>query len=115
LKTEPRLAYAQLSIGIRAFERSLLAELERRLGLQESTLALRALLLMVLAWVDAANRVYLFEGDRSLVEYFDEVVVTCLASGGELGPLIENELMIRQGQTDRTRSTITGRSRRRER
>jgi AcrR family transcriptional regulator len=104
LKTEPRLAYAQLSIGIRAFEKSLLFELERRLGPHESSLALRALLLTVLAWVDAANRVYLFEGDRSLVEYFDEVVVTCLAAAAELGPLIENEVIIRQEQTDRRRS-----------
>ncbi len=80
LKTEPRLAYAQLSIGIRAFEKGLLAALESRLGPQESSLGVRALTLMVLAWVDAANRVYLFEGNRSLVEYFDDVVVTCLTA-----------------------------------
>jgi AcrR family transcriptional regulator len=84
LNTEPRLAYAQLSIGIRAFEMGLLAALESRTGPQQSSLGARALTLMVLSWVDAANRVYLFEGKRSLVEYFDEVVVTCVASGGDL-------------------------------
>jgi AcrR family transcriptional regulator len=90
LKTEPQLAYGQLSIGIRAFEKGLLAALESRLGPQESSLGVRALLLMVLAWVDAANRVYLFEGKRSLVEYFDEVVVTCLqACGGDLQASLE--------------------------
>jgi AcrR family transcriptional regulator len=90
LKTEPQLAYAQLSIGIRAFEKGLLAALESRLGPRKSSLEARALLLMVLAWVDAANRVYLFEGRRSLVECFDEVVATCLRAGrGDLQASLE--------------------------
>jgi hypothetical protein len=65
----------------------LLAALESRLGPQQSSLRERALTLMVLSWVAVANRVYLFcpfEGKRSLVDYFDEVVVTCLAAGGDL-------------------------------
>jgi AcrR family transcriptional regulator len=78
LKAEPRFAYGELSLGTRAFERSLLATLKDRVGERESSLELRAVTLMVLAWVDAANRAYLFEGQRSLVEYFDEVVATCL-------------------------------------
>jgi AcrR family transcriptional regulator len=84
LKAEPRLAYGQLSVGIRTFERGLLDALETRSGGRESSVVLRALMLMVLSWVDAANRVYLFEGARSLVEYFDEVVVACLGSAGDL-------------------------------
>jgi AcrR family transcriptional regulator len=92
LKSEPRLAYGQLSIGIRAFEKGLLAALESRLGPLESTLEVRALTLMVLAWVDAANRVYLFEGKRSLVEYFDEVVATSvLACGADLKASLEHD------------------------
>ena len=78
LKTEPRFAYAQLSIGIRAFEKDLVATLEHRLGEQQSSLEVRALVLMSQAWFDTAIRVYLFEGRRSLVEYFDEVVATCV-------------------------------------
>jgi hypothetical protein len=50
LNTEPRLAYAQLSIGIRAFEMGLLAALESRLGPQQSSLGERALTLMVLSF-----------------------------------------------------------------
>jgi AcrR family transcriptional regulator len=78
LKAEPGFAYGELSLGLRVFERSLLATLKDRVGEQASSLELRAVTLMVLSWVDAANRVYLFEGKRSLVEYFDEVVGTCL-------------------------------------
>jgi AcrR family transcriptional regulator len=90
LKTEPQLAYAQLSIGIRAFEKGLRAALESRLGPRKSSVGVWALLLMVLAWVDAANRVYLFEGKRSLVEYFDEVVATSLeALSGDLQASLE--------------------------
>ena len=80
LKTEPRFAYGELSLGVRAFERSILATLKDRVGEQGSSLELRAVTLMVLAWVDAANRAYLFEGRRSLVEYFDEVVGSCLTA-----------------------------------
>ena len=81
LHAEPRFAYGELSVGVRAFEKSLLATLQDRVGPQESSLELRAVTLMVLAWVDAANRVYLFEGRRSLVDYYDEVVGTCLTMG----------------------------------
>jgi AcrR family transcriptional regulator len=78
LKTEPRFAYAQLSIGIRAFERDLVLTLKNRLGQQQSSVEIYAVALMSQAWLDAAIRVYLFEGKRSLVEYFDEVVATCV-------------------------------------
>ena len=77
LKTEPRFAYAQLSIGIRQFEKDLLSVLENRLGQQRPSLETWTVVLMAQAWLDTAIRVYLFEGRRSLVEYFDEVVATC--------------------------------------
>jgi AcrR family transcriptional regulator len=78
LKTEARFAYAQLSIGVRAFEKDLVSVLERRLGRQKSSLEISAMVLMAQAWLDTAIRVYLFEYKRSLVEYFDEVVATCV-------------------------------------
>jgi AcrR family transcriptional regulator len=80
LKAEPQFGYGELSVGARTFERRLLATLKDRVGEQGSSLELRAVTLMVLAWVDAANRVYLFEGQHSLVEYFDEVVGACLTT-----------------------------------
>jgi AcrR family transcriptional regulator len=83
LKSEPRLAYAQLSIGIRAFENGLVATLEGRDDSLQSSLVIRALTLMALSWVDAANRTFLFEGKRSLIEYFDDVVETCLCVSTE--------------------------------
>ncbi|MGA7418661.1 MAG: TetR family transcriptional regulator [Acidimicrobiales bacterium] len=89
LKAEPRFAYAQLSIGIRAFEKDLVATLVTRLGLHQSSVEIRALALMTQAWLDTAVRVYLFEGERSLVEYFDEVVEICIrASADDLRPTL---------------------------
>jgi AcrR family transcriptional regulator len=78
LESEPQFAYAQLSIGIRAFEKDLLAVLHDRLGQQESSLETWALVLMAQTWLDTAIRVYLFEGGSSLVEYFDQVVAACM-------------------------------------
>jgi AcrR family transcriptional regulator len=78
LKTEPRFAYAQLSIGARAFEKDLVATLEDRLGAQQSSLEIWAVTLTAQAWLDTAIRVYLFDGKHSLVEYFDEVIATCV-------------------------------------
>jgi AcrR family transcriptional regulator len=77
LTTEPQFAYAQLSIGTRAFEKDLLSVLHHRLGEQQSSLDAWAAVLMAQTWLDTAIRVYLFEGRRSLVEYFDEVVGVC--------------------------------------
>lgn len=78
LKTEPQFAYAQLSVGIRAFEKDLVATVANRLGQSHRSLEIRAVTLMAQAWLDAAIRVYLFEGRRSLVATFDEVVATCV-------------------------------------
>ncbi len=78
LKTESQFAYAQLSVGIRAFEKDLLAVLHDRLGPRESSLETWALVLMAQTWLDTAIRVYLFEGRSSLVEYFDQVVAACM-------------------------------------
>ncbi len=77
LKTEPQLAYAQLSIGARVFEKDLLSALERRSGQPQSSLEAWAAVLLAQTWLDTAIRVYLFDGGRSLVEYFDEVVAAC--------------------------------------
>ena len=78
LKTEPQFAYAQLSIGIRAFEKDLLSVLHHRLGQQQSSLEIWATVLMAQTWLDTAIRVYLFEGKSSLVEYFDQVVAASM-------------------------------------
>ncbi|MGO8859685.1 MAG: TetR family transcriptional regulator, partial [Acidimicrobiales bacterium] len=83
LKTEPKFAYAQLSIGARAFEKDLLSVLRHRLGPQGSSLEVWTLVLMAQTWLDTAIRVYLFEGKSSLVEYFDQVVETCMRIMGE--------------------------------
>jgi AcrR family transcriptional regulator len=78
LKTEPQFAYAQLSIGVRAFEKDLLSVLHHRQGQQQSSLDAWVLVLMAQTWLDTAIRVYLFEGRSSLVEYFDQVVEACM-------------------------------------
>jgi AcrR family transcriptional regulator len=78
LTMEPQFAYAQLSIGARAFEKDLLSTLEHRQGHPQSSLEAWAAVLMAQTWLDTAIRVYLFEGSNTLVEYFDEVVATCI-------------------------------------
>lgn len=78
LETEPRFAYAQLSIGVREFEKDLVGTLENRLARPQSSLEIRAVTLAAQAWLDTAIRLYLLEGRHSLVEYFDEVVATCV-------------------------------------
>jgi AcrR family transcriptional regulator len=75
LKTEPRFAYTQLSVGVRAFEKDLVATLENRLG-RQSSLEILAVVLASQAWLDTAIRLYLLDGRHSLVKYFDEVIAT---------------------------------------
>lgn len=76
LKAEPALAYAQLSVNTRTFERELIATLEAREG-KGWSLEVRATTLIVLSWLDSAVRAYLLEGKRSLLHYFDEAVNIC--------------------------------------
>jgi AcrR family transcriptional regulator len=87
LTMEPQFAYAQLSIGARAFEKDLLSTLEQRLAKPLSSLEAWAVVLLAQTWLDTAIRVYLFEGKRSLVEYFDEVVAACIRITTEDLPL----------------------------
>jgi AcrR family transcriptional regulator len=81
LATEPRIAGKELSVGVRAFEKEVIAALERRSGEQRSTLEIHALTLMTFSWFVTAAHIYLMEGRASLVECFDEVVATCVHSG----------------------------------
>jgi len=86
LAANPRLAEAEISH--RAFENRVLDELRRRTGDRISPLEIRALTFMAFGWVEAAARIYLSEGDRPMVECFDEVVAICVESAAdELGTL----------------------------
>jgi AcrR family transcriptional regulator len=76
LRAEPQLAYAQLSVNTRQFERELISTLEARRGLGWS-LEVRTTTLIALSWLDSAVRAYLLEGNRSLLDYFDEAVSIC--------------------------------------
>jgi AcrR family transcriptional regulator len=77
LNADPRLAAAELTSGTRAFEKNLTSTLQSRLG-DGHTVEIYALTLMALSWFDAAVRLHYKEGRKSLLEYFDEVVATCL-------------------------------------
>jgi AcrR family transcriptional regulator len=83
LRTEPRFAYTLLSVDIRKFEKDVITILQGRLGPENRSFDAWSLTLMVFAWFDAAVRLYLFEGARSLAAYFDDVVATCLRSADE--------------------------------
>jgi AcrR family transcriptional regulator len=83
LTVDPRFATEQLSLGVKAFEHSLIATLEPRNPNRHSTLELQALIEMAEGWFLTAVRVYFKQGERSLVEYFDEVVGACVQSSAD--------------------------------
>jgi len=87
LATNPGLADAELTGGIRSFENNLAATIQSRLGEQSSLLEIYALTLMALSWFAAAVRIYLTKNTSSLVKCFDEIVTVCLQSpAGDLAP-----------------------------
>jgi hypothetical protein len=77
LAVDPRFAGEELSVGTRAFEHDLVATLETRFPDTHSAVQIQALTEMAEAWFLAAVKLYFRRGERSLVEYFDEVVATC--------------------------------------
>jgi AcrR family transcriptional regulator len=83
LAIEPRFATEQLSIGVRAFEDSLIATLQSRLSNRRSDVEIQALTEMAEGWFITAVRVFFKKGKRSLVEYFDEVVAACVQSSAQ--------------------------------
>lgn len=82
LALDRRFAGEELSFGLRAFEKTLIATLENRVGPRESSLEIQALTEMAESWFLTAVRAYLKQGEKSLVEYFDEVVAACARSIG---------------------------------
>jgi AcrR family transcriptional regulator len=78
LATNPGLLGQELTLGVRAFERDLIATLANRMSPGQSLAETRALTLMALSWIDAAVRAYLLDKRPSLVKCFDEVVATCV-------------------------------------
>lgn len=84
IAANPQLATEQFWTGSRTFETNLAAVLEDRDDPTLSPLAIRALTQMVVAWFTTAGQIYLTEGNRSLLECYDEVVAVCgLASARE--------------------------------
>jgi AcrR family transcriptional regulator len=80
LTIDRRLATEELTLGLRAFEHNLVSSLRSRPGNRNSELELQALTEMSERWFLTAVRAYFKHGDRSLVEYFDEVVDACVRS-----------------------------------
>jgi AcrR family transcriptional regulator len=85
LATNPGLIGEELTLGVRTFERDVIATLASRPDQEQSVAEIRALTLMTFSWIDAAVRAYLLDRRPSLVKCFDEVVATCVeASTTEL-------------------------------
>jgi AcrR family transcriptional regulator len=105
LDTEPRLAGEQygLSAGVRAFDKTFIAAFESRLGPGQRALGLQALSEMAEGWYITAVRLYLKQGRRSLVKYFDEVVVTCVHASARDLPFIAGQQRA-ASRTQRTRA-----------
>jgi len=87
LKTQPRLAGSQLSLGMDTFEKSAVAVLVSRPGGGQPAAEIRALTIMALGWFISAVQEYLCQGGPSLVECFDGAVSACLKwNAGDLTP-----------------------------
>jgi AcrR family transcriptional regulator len=87
LLAEPKVASAELSAGNRVFQAKVVATLQERYGDEVSLLELLSLTGMAFGWFLSAVQIYLFEGRRSLVKTFDEVVAACVrGTAVELGP-----------------------------
>jgi AcrR family transcriptional regulator len=98
LALEPRFAGEQLLLGFRAFEEKVLSTLESRGNARYSTVDILALTEMAESWFLTATRLYFKRGERSLVQYFDEVVAGCLRASVD-----EKETMLRQMRGPRAR------------
>jgi AcrR family transcriptional regulator len=95
LAIEPRFAAAQFSIGFQAFEKNLIGVLESRAGGHHSPAEIQGLAEMAEGWSLSAVRMFFRRGERSLVEYFDEVVAACVRSSStDLRPLLAPPLEI---------------------
>ena len=80
---EPRFAAEQFSIGFQAFEKSLNAVVLERGGNRHSPGEIHGLTEMAEGWFLSAVRMFFRHGQRTLVEYFDEVVAACVESSAE--------------------------------
>jgi AcrR family transcriptional regulator len=89
LATEPRFAGEQLSTSMRAFRQAIVAALQNRPGGTHSPAEIKALTDMAEGWYTTAAELYLKQGERTLTEYFDQVVTTC-AQASALLPLPGN-------------------------
>jgi AcrR family transcriptional regulator len=87
LATEPRFAGDRLSSSTYAFKRAIIATLESRPGSTLSPLEIKALTEMAEGWYTTAAELYLKQGERTLTEYFDEVVATCVQASALLPPV----------------------------
>jgi len=86
LDLEPKFAGEQLLVDIRAAEANLLTMLETRTKLKSraakgaTRAELLALIEMADGWFLTATRLYFKRGQRTLLQYFDEVVAACIQS-----------------------------------
>lgn len=83
IAAQPELATQQFWSGSRAFETSLAGLLEDRDKTGLSSLEIRALTQMVVAWFTTAGQTYITEDRASLLECFDEVVAVCARATAE--------------------------------
>jgi hypothetical protein len=77
LATEPRFAGEQMWSSMRALKQALIAALENRPGATHPAVEIKALTDMAEGWYTTAVGLYLKQGERTLTEYFDEVVAAC--------------------------------------
>ncbi len=78
LATEPRFAGEQMSLSMRVLKQALIAALENQPGSTHSRVEIKALTEMAESWYSTAAELYLKQGERTLTEYFDEVVAACV-------------------------------------
>jgi AcrR family transcriptional regulator len=80
---EPRFAAEQFSTGFQAFERHLISVVEARASNCHSPAEIQGLTEMAEGWFTSAVRMFFRHGERTLVEYFDEIVKSCVESSAD--------------------------------
>jgi AcrR family transcriptional regulator len=107
---EPRFAAEQFSIGFQAFEKSLIAVVVKRADNRHSPGEIQGLTEMAEGWFLSAVRMFFRHGERTLVEYFDEVVAACVQSSAhDLRPALAPPAHLHASRQSRDQASNTRR------
>jgi AcrR family transcriptional regulator len=80
---EPRFAAEQFSTGFQTFEKHLMSVVQAKARKRYSPAEIQGLTAMAQGWFTSAVRMFFKQGEHTLVEYFDEIVASCVQSSAD--------------------------------